>query len=149
MPSAPTLPYELQRADYLISTDPARLDPDAIHALLSRSYWAAGRTREQVVRSLAYSLCFGIYTEHAQVGLARVISDYTTFAYLCDVFIDEAHRGHGLGIWLIGAVADHPDLRNLRRFMLATSDAHGLYAKYGFAPIREPEKWMESIREGL
>jgi GNAT superfamily N-acetyltransferase len=139
-------PYELQRGDYTISTDPARLDPDAIHGYLVRSYWAAGRPREQVVRSLAHSLCFGLYAASAQVGLARVITDYATFAYLCDVFVLEEHRGRGLGVWLIGAVADHPDLRGLRRFMLATNDAHGLYAKHGFTAIRESEKWMELLR---
>jgi GNAT superfamily N-acetyltransferase len=145
-PSQITPPYELRRDDYLISTDPARLDPAAIHGYLSRSYWAAGRTREQVARSLAHSLCFGLYAGVAQAGLARVITDYTTFAYLCDVFVLEEHRGRGLGTWLVGAVADHPDLRGLRRFMLATHDAHGLYAKFGFAPISAPEKWMEIVR---
>lgn len=142
MTSEPT-PYELRRDGYTISTDPARLSPEAIHAYLSRSYWAAGRSREQVERSLAGSLCFGLYQGEEQVGLARVISDGATFAYLCDVYVLEEHRGGGLGVWLIGAVVDHPDLRGLRRFMLATRDAHGLYAKYGFTPLSGPEKWME------
>jgi GNAT superfamily N-acetyltransferase len=139
-------PYELRRDDYLISTDPAHLDPEAIYGYLSRSYWAAGRSREQVVRSLAHSLCFGLYHGAEQVGLARVITDYATFAYLCDVFVLEEHRGGGLGVWLIGAVVEHPDLRGLRQLLLATRDAHGLYQKHGFTPISAPEKWMQIVQ---
>ncbi|MBX0326282.1 GNAT family N-acetyltransferase [Oscillochloris sp. ZM17-4] len=139
-------PYELLEDGFRISTDPARLDLDVIHGYLTGSYWAAGRTRAQVARSLSHSLCFGLYAGDAQIGLARVISDYATFAYLCDVFVLEAYRGHGLGTWLMGAVVAHPDLRGLRRFMLATRDAHGLYAKFGFALISAPEKWMEIVQ---
>jgi GNAT superfamily N-acetyltransferase len=139
-------PYELCRDNYMISTDPARLDLDAIHGYLARSYWAAGRSREQTARSLAHSLCFGLYHGQGQVGLARVISDYATFAYLCDVFVLEEHRGGGLGIWLIGAVVAHPDLHGLRQFLLATRDAHGLYQKHGFTLISAPEKWMQIVQ---
>ncbi|NNJ08883.1 GNAT family N-acetyltransferase [Chloroflexales bacterium ZM16-3] len=148
MPTTDNLPpYELLEDGFSISTDPARLDLDVIHGYLTRSYWAAGRSREQVARSLAHSLCFGLYHGRSiQIGLARVITDFTTFAYLCDVFVLEKYQGHSLGTWLISAVADHPDLRGLRRFMLATRDAHGLYAKFGFTPISDTEKWMEIVR---
>jgi GNAT superfamily N-acetyltransferase len=139
----PDRPYELRRDGYLISADPARLDVDVIFGYLAGSYWAAGRTREQVERSLRHSLCFGLYHGGAQVGLARVISDYATFAYLCDVFVLEQHRGGGRGTWLVGAVVAHPDLHGLRRFMLATRDAHSLYSKFGFTLLSAPERWME------
>jgi GNAT superfamily N-acetyltransferase len=148
LPDQTAPPYELLEDGFRISTDPARLDLDVTYSYLTRSYWAAGRSREQVARSLAHSLCFGLYAGDAQIGLARVISDYATFAYLCDVFVLEEYRGHGLGIWLIGAVVDHPDLRGLRQFLLATRDAHGLYAKHGFTPISAPEKWMQIQRPG-
>ena len=134
--------FELQRDGYLISTDPARLDLDVVHGELSRSYWAAGRPREVVARSLQHSLCFGLYHGEAQVGLARVVTDYATFAWLCDVFIQEPHRGRGLGVWLIETVVAHPELQGLRRFLLATRDAHELYRKHGFAPLSAPERWM-------
>jgi GNAT superfamily N-acetyltransferase len=133
---------EVQRNGYVISTDPARLDLDVIHGELNRSYWAAGRPREVVARSLQHSLCFGLYHREAQVGLARVVTDYATFAWLCDVFIQEAHRGRGLGVWLIETVVAHPSLQGLRRFLLATRDAHGLYRKHGFTTLSAPERWM-------
>jgi GNAT superfamily N-acetyltransferase len=143
-PAAPA--YELRRGSHMISTDPRRLDLDVIYAYLSQSYWAAGRSREQMARSLRHSLCFGLYNGAAQVGMARVISDYASFAYLCDVFVLQEHQGAGLGTWLIAAVMAHPDLQGLRRFMLATRDAHGLYRKFGFAQIDPPERWMEIVR---
>ncbi len=136
-------PYELRRGGYSISTDPARLDLDVIHGYLSRSYWAAGRSRELIARALQHSLCFGLHHEGGQVGLARVVSDYATFAWLCDVFVLEEHQGRGLGKWLIGAVVAHPRLQGLRRMMLATRDAHGLYRQHGFTALDEPERWME------
>lgn len=137
---------EYQRGAYAISTDPARLDLDVIAGELGRSYWAAGRPREVIARSLASSLCFGVYHGAAQVGLARVVTDYATFAWLCDVFVLEAHRGQGLGKWLIATVTAHPDLAGLRRFVLATRDAHGLYSQYGFTPLAAPDRWMEIFR---
>jgi GNAT superfamily N-acetyltransferase len=140
-----TLPFEIRRGDYVISTDPARLDLDAIYGYLSRSYWAAGRPRESVARSLQHSLCFGLYHGASQVGLVRLITDYTTFAWLCDVFVLEEHRGQGLGVWLIEMVIAHPELQGLRRFMLATRDAHGLYARHGFTPLANPDGWMELL----
>jgi GNAT superfamily N-acetyltransferase len=136
-------PYELRRGNYTISTDPNRLDLELIHGYLERSYWGAGRPREVVARSLRGSLCFGVYHERGQVGLARIVTDGATFAWLCDVFVLEEHRGGGLGKWLIGAVMDHPQLRDIRRIILATRDAHGLYRLHGFAPLAQPDLWME------
>ena len=131
------------RNDYAISTDPARLDMEAIYGFLERSYWANTRPRAITDLSLRHSLNFGIYHANAQVGLARIITDYATFAYICDVFIDEEHRGDGLGKWLIDTVLNEPALQNVRRFMLATRDAHGLYAQFGFTAPTKPENWME------
>jgi len=143
----PFAPYEAARGEYVISTDPARLDAVAIHAYLTRSYWASGRTLEAVTRSLHYSLCFGLYHSGRQVGLARVITDWTTYAYLCDVYVLEEHRGRGLGKWLVESVLAHPELQTVRRWTLITSDAHGLYAGYGFTPQANPDRHMELIRK--
>jgi GNAT superfamily N-acetyltransferase len=138
------MPHEAHHDGYLITDDPARLDIDAIHAFLTTSYWAAGIPRETVARSVANSLCLGIYTaEGAQVGLIRVISDFTTFAYLCDVYVLEAHRGRGLSKAAMQVYATHPWLQNLRRQQLVTRDAQGLYARYGFVPVVQPELHME------
>ena len=126
-----------------ISTDAARLDLDAIHAYLSTSYWAAGRSRELVAKSVANSLCFGVYDGARQVGLARVVTDRATFAYLCDVYVLESHRGRGIGKQLMRAVVAHPDLQGLRRFQLVTRDAHTLYEPFGFTPLAQPERHME------
>jgi GNAT superfamily N-acetyltransferase len=131
-----------------ISTDPARLDPDAIHAYLSRSYWAAGIPREIVARSIAHSLCFGVYDGGRQVGFARVVTDRATYAYLADVYILESHRGRGLGVRLVEQVMAHPDLQGLRRWGLVTQDAHGLYRRFGFEPLAHPERYMEIARKG-
>jgi GNAT superfamily N-acetyltransferase len=141
-------PHEVaRRGDFLISTDPARLDVPLIHDFLAnRSYWAAGRPLEVVRRSFASSLCFGLYQGQQQVGLARVVTDRATFAWLCDVFVLEAYRGRGLAKWLIEAVMSHPDLQGLRRVLLATLDAHGLYQRYGFTPLADPSKFMEVFR---
>ncbi len=129
---------------YEISDDPGRLDFDVIHRYLSEeSYWAQGIPRKLVERSAAHSLCFGVYAETAQVGFARVISDQATFAYLADVFILPAHRGLGLSKRLMAAITAHPDLQELRRWMLATADAHELYRQHGFAALAKPERFME------
>lgn len=136
---------ESHRENLMISTDPARLDLEAITALLSRSYWAADRTREKIARTLEHSLVFGMYDGQKQIGLARLVSDYTTYAWLCDVFIHEDYRGRGLGKWLMESILAHPELQGLRRFVLATRDAHGLYAQYGFTPLASPERWMEKF----
>ena len=134
---------------YSITTDPERLDLDAIHAFLSRSFWAEGIPKETVARAIANSLCFGLFDGRSQVGFARVITDRATFAYLCDVYILESHRGRGLGKWLIETVMRHPDLQGLRRFQLVTRDAHGLYARHGFASPENPERHMEIFRHGM
>ena len=137
--------FEARRAEFLISTDPQRLNLDAICDMLSRAYWANGRSRELIARYLRYALVFGVYDGARQVGLARIVSDYSTFAWLCDVFIHEEYRGRGLGKWLMESILAHPDLQGLRRFVLATQDAHGLYAQYGFTPLASPERWMEKF----
>lgn len=129
--------------DVLISTDPARLDLDAICDMLSRAYWAEGRTREMIARSLENSLVFGVYLAGRQVGMGRVISDFTIFAYLCDVFIQEEYRGRGLSKKLMHTILSHPDLQGLRKMILVTMDAHGLYAQFGFEPLAKAEMMME------
>jgi GNAT superfamily N-acetyltransferase len=136
---------ETHRDRFTISTDPSRLDVDVITEMLSRAYWAQGRTREMIARYLQHSLAFGLYDGSRQIGLARVISDYTTFAWLCDVFIHEDYRGHGMGKWLMETVHSHPDLQGLKRWMLATNDAHGLYSQFGWVPLEPPGRWMMKI----
>ncbi len=129
--------------DIEISTDRERLDVDVIHRWLSEeSYWARGRSREVVERAIAHSLCFGVYLEERQVGYARVVTDFATFAWLADVFILDEFRGRGYGKVLVQAVVDHPDLQGLGRILLATKDAHGLYAQFGFTPV-PPDRFME------
>jgi len=134
--------YETQRNNFSISTDPSRLDVDAIADLLSRSYWANTRTREQIERTLPHSLVFGLYDGPRQIGLSRVVSDYAIFAYLCDVVIHEDYRGQGLGKWLLSAIHNHPDLVHVRRWMLVTNDAHDLYRQFGYSVLEQPERWM-------
>jgi GNAT superfamily N-acetyltransferase len=128
-----------------VSTDPARFDLDRIHAWLEReAYWCKGLPREVFERSVRHSLCFGARTAAgAQVGFARIVTDRATFAYLCDVFVDPAFRGLGVSKAMMEAIIAHPDLQGLRRFLLATADAEGLYARYGFAPLAKPERFME------
>ena len=137
--------HELRHAGYLITDDRTRLDRDMVHSYLSQeSYWAKGIAREIVDRSIDNSLCLGAYAPTgAQVGLVRIITDCATFAYLCDVFVLQGHRGKGLGKALIQAVLNHPQLRTVRRITLATHDAHGLYAGFGFTPYSNPERHLE------
>ncbi|HUA15889.1 MAG TPA: GNAT family N-acetyltransferase [Verrucomicrobiae bacterium] len=153
--------FEQRRGDYQISTDPARLDLDVIHEFLTNSYWAKGISRKTVERSIKHSLCFGIYDEAGekfpllanaarngapqapQVGFARVISDFATIAYLGDVFVLESHRGRGLSKWLMECILQHPALQGLRRWILLTRDAHGLYSQFGFTPVKAAERYME------
>jgi GNAT superfamily N-acetyltransferase len=136
------------RGTYEISTDPERMDVVAIHAALDRTYWAAGRPLETVRRSIAGSLNFGLFDPSgAQVGFSRVITDRATFAWLCDVYVLEEHRGLQLGKALMAAVTSHPDLQDLRRMMLATADAHGLYAQFGFEPLEQPGHFMARIHD--
>jgi ribosomal protein S18 acetylase RimI-like enzyme len=142
--------FEASRGRYTISTDPTRLDVDTIHAFLVRAYWSEGIPRDIVVRALAGSLCFGLFDDtDTQVGLARVITDRATFAYLCDVYVLEGHRGLGLGEWLIDTVMSHPDLQGLRRFTLVTRDAQALYRKFGFAEVPGTGRHMEIARPDL
>jgi GNAT superfamily N-acetyltransferase len=136
---------EWKRNGLTISTEKTRLDRDAIHEFLRGSYWARGIPREFVDRSIDNSLCFGLYDGDRLVGFARVISDNATFAYLSDVFVLESHRGRGLATWFMEAVLAHPDLQGIRRWMLATADAHGLYRKVGFTPLSKPERMMERL----
>lgn len=138
---------EHERSGYTISTDPARLNIPLIHQFLNQySYWAQNRPLDIVQRAVENSLNFGIYHNGEQVGFARVITDYATFAWLCDVIIIPEHRQAGLGKWLVDCVVNHPDLKPLRRLLLATKDAHELYRKYGgFEPLGHPERWMEKF----
>ncbi|MBQ0958290.1 GNAT family N-acetyltransferase [Ideonella sp. 4Y11] len=126
-----------------VSDDPARIDLDAVHAFLSRSYWSPGIAREKVARAIAHSMCFGVYDDGAQVGFARVITDRSSFAYLADVYVLESHRGRGLARQLLGAITGHPELQGLRRWLLATRDAHALYRLFGFGPPAAPDRLME------
>ena len=142
-------PIESRRDGYVITTDPARLDLDVIHRFLAEdSYWAKGIPRDVVERSVRESCCFGLYEEAsgALVGFARVITDYATFGYLGDVFVLPAHRGRGLSKWLVSEVLAHPALKGFRRWMLATRDAHGLYARHGFTAVAEPAWLMQILR---
>ena len=137
--------------NYEISTDQARLDIDAIHAYLARSYWSPGIPREVVERAARNSLCFGVYerASGAQAGFTRVVTDYATFAYLCDVYVLEEHRGHGLGKAMMRAAMEHPALSGARRVMLATRDAHGLYRRHGFRDTGGNTNLMEVVRPDL
>jgi GNAT superfamily N-acetyltransferase len=141
---------EHRHGEFLICTDPARLDLNVIHRFLTNCYWARGIPRDVVARSIQHSLCFGVYDDSgAQLGFARVISDYATFAYIADVFVLESHRGRGLGKELMGCIKQHPSLQGLRRWNLTTNDAHELYSQYGFAPPKWPERYMEIFHPNL
>ena len=140
------MPEEWRRDGFLISTDPALLDLQVVHRWLSESsYWVPGIPFEVVKRGVDGSLNFGLYAagNKPQAGLARIISDYATFAYVCDVFVLDEYRGRGLGVWLMECVAAHPRLQGLRRWMLGTKDAHTLYEKTGFTAVAAPDRWME------
>jgi GNAT superfamily N-acetyltransferase len=135
---------EVTRDNYLISTDKAKLQIESIQSFLEKdSYWAQNRTREQTERAIENSICFGLYYGTDQIGFARVVSDKATFAYLGDVFVLQEFRGEGLSKWLMETIVSHPDLQGLRRWLLATRDAHGLYSQYGFQSLKFPERWME------
>ena len=134
---------EYHKDNFLVSTDPARLDLEAIWSFLSRAYWATDRSQEEIARSLQNSLCFGLFDGAKQIGLMRVVSDMTIFAYLCDVFVQEDYRGQGLSKWLLSCVMSHPDLQSIRRWILLTRDAHGLYRQFGFTELKAPERYME------
>ncbi len=136
--------FQSEHQGYLLSTDKRLLQTDIItHFLAYQSYWAKDIPKNIVERSIEHSLCFGIYKEQQQVGYARIISDYATFAYLCDVFIVEEHQGRGLSKWMMECIMQHPDLQQLRRWTLATRDAHELYRKFGFCEPEHPENIMD------
>jgi len=133
---------EWTKNGYVISTDKSRIDISVVHRFLAQSYWAEKIPLEVVKRAIDNSLCFAIYRDNALVGFARVISDFATFAYLADVFVLPEERGRGLSKWLMQIIVDHPELQGLRRFTLATKDAHDLYTQFGFTPFDKPERWM-------
>ena len=135
----------IEREGFTISTDPNRLDMDAICAFLARAYWAQNRSRPVTEQAIRHSLCFGLYEGERQIGFTRVVTDYATFAWLCDVFVEEAHRGRGLGKWLVETALSHPDLQGLKRWLLATRDAHELYRQFGFGEFGAPQRWMERL----
>lgn len=134
---------------YEVTSDIARFDVDAIHAALSRMYWSIGVPREIVERAMANSLCFGVLCDGSQVAFARVITDRATFAYLADVYVLEEHRGRGLSKRMMESIVAHPELQGLRRWLLATRDAHGLYEQFGFRPLSAPDRLMEIVRPNL
>ena len=136
-------------AGYAISCDPALLNLDIVHGFIANSYWAKGIPKALVEKSIRHSLAWGIYFGAEQVGFARVISDQATFAYLCDVFIASDHRGKGLSKALVAAIKAHPDLQGLRRWMLITVDAQGLYEQFEFKPVQKPERHMEIHRQEM
>ncbi|MFY9741915.1 MAG: GNAT family N-acetyltransferase [Candidatus Sulfotelmatobacter sp.] len=145
----PEMVIEYRHGDFLISTDRKHLNLDVIHGFLTNCYWAKGIPRAIVARSIEHSLCFGVYDNAAQVGFARVVTDFATVAYLGDVFVLESHRGRGLSKWLMECITQHPALQNLRRWILLTRDAHGLYSQYGFTPLKAPERYMELHRPNV
>lgn len=137
-------PFQVQQNEFLISTDGQKLDIPLIHTFLSGdSYWSQGIPLEAVERSLKHSLCFGLYHREQQIGFARVITDYATFAYVGDVFVVPAWRRKGLSKWLVQTILEHPELQGFRRWLLVTADAHGLYEQFGFTCITQPEKFMQ------
>lgn len=141
--------FELRRGDYLVSTDVSLLDVGAIHAFLTTSYWAEGVSKEAVARSIRHSMPFGLYSGSAQVGFARVITDAHMLAYIADVYVDKGHRGRGLGKLLMEAMLAHPELQTVKRWLLGTRDAHGLYRQFGFDALERPERWMEMANLAL
>lgn len=144
------MPTQQPFAEYEIVTDPRRLDVDVIHTFLAEeSYWSPGIPRAVVERAVENSLCFGVYHRGAQVGFARVVTDKATFALLADLFILGAHRGKGLSKWLMRCVVEHEDLQGLRRLLLLTSDAHGLYRQFGFKELGNPSRFMEVLRPDI
>jgi N-acetylglutamate synthase-like GNAT family acetyltransferase len=143
----PEIVVESRRGEFVVSTDRARLDLDVIHEFLTNCYWAKGIPRDVVRRSIEHSLCFGVYDgSGVQVGFARVVSDFATVAYLGDVFVLESHRRRGLSKWLMECIMQHAALHGLRRWILLTRDAHGLFEQFGFTPVKSPERYMELHR---
>ena len=137
---------EWRRGDCVVSDDPARLDVATVNRFIAGSYWAQGIPVPTMARAIEHSLCFGLYRGGVQLGFARVVTDRATFGYLCDVFVDEPHRGSGLGQWLVECVLQHPELQGLRRLCLMTRDAHSLYEGVGFKPMVDPTRYLEIHR---
>lgn len=147
MPTTAASPArEWRRGALVVSDDPARLDKATVTRFVSGSYWASGIPAATMERAIAHSLCFGVYDGATQIGFARVVTDRATFGYLCDVFVDEAHRGAGLGQWLVECVLQHPELQGLRRLSLMTRDAHTLYQRFGFKPMADATRYLEIHR---
>ena len=136
------MPYQIKKGDYIISTDKRKLNITAIHNYLKNAYWSKNKPRRLVKKSIKGSVCFGVYHYKKQVGFARVITDLATYGYLADVFIIPEYQSKGLGKFLIKTIMEYPDFQEFRSWSLATKDAHGLYAKFGFKPLAEPEKRM-------
>ena len=139
------MPFHIEKDGYSISDDPARLDQAAIFTYLSKCYWANSRLAHTQEIANSNSLCLGVYKDSVQIGFARAVTDYATFAYLCDVYIEDSHQGRGLGKWLMQTLRNHPRLQGLRRWSLATRDAHSLYAPFGWTPLAHAERWMEKF----
>ncbi len=137
--------FEKNYGEFLCSTDKSLLNIKFVHNYLKNSYWAKDRPLESVQISIDNSLCFGVYHQKKQIGFARVVSDFSIFAYLADVFIQENFQSQGLGKWLIATICEHPQLKRINRFILATKDAHGLYAQFGFKPIKDPKLYMVKV----
>jgi GNAT superfamily N-acetyltransferase len=137
-----------QSSQIVITDDSSQLSARSVQRLLQQTFWAKNRSSETIKKSLENSICFGAFCDGKQVGFARVVTDKCTFAYLCDVIVDEEFRGHGISKQMMNRVMSHADLRQFRLFLLATKDAHGLYTKYGFLPSRE-KTFMEILREGV
>jgi GNAT superfamily N-acetyltransferase len=141
---------EWRRDDYVVSDERSRLDRAGVRRFIAdESYWAAGIPQSLMDKAIDNSLCFGLYRGDAQVGFARVVTDRATFGYLCDVFVETAHRGAGLGKWLVSCALSHPDLQGLRRLSLMTRDAHELYAPHGFRPMADPTRYLEIHRPNV
>src|SRR5881394_1940248 len=134
------------KGQFSVSANRERIDVDAVHAFLTRCFWARGISKELVAKSIRHSLCFGVFDEARQVSFARVVTDNSTYAYLCDVYVLEEYRGQGLGKWMMEFVMGHPDLQGLRRFQLVTRDAHSLYRRFGFREPADPERYMEIFK---
>lgn len=147
--TAASAPREWRRGEWVVSDDPARLDPAAVHAFIVGTYWAANIPAETMERAIRNSLCLGLYRGAELAGLARVVTDRATFGYLCDVFVAPGHRGHGLGKWLVECTLAHPDLQGLRRFCLMTRDAHTLYQGFGFEAMKDPTRYLEIHRPNV
>ena len=138
-----SMTFERRRDSFSITTQRDRLDVDAIHAFLSQeAFWSLGVPRSVVETAIEHSLCFGLFEDDAQIGFTRVVTDRATFAWICDVYVLAPYRGRGLARWMIDSVLEHPDLAGLRRILLATRDAHGLYRQCGFEPLPNPDRWM-------